>query len=75
MLLFVLLQLKNKPILSYEHLYTLGNLTHFISATYLNSVDEQAFKYLVEAGLFDTRICVDSKSKEKWAGLIIKSFG
>jgi len=38
-------------------------------------VDEQAFKFLLEAGLFDTRMCVDSTIKEKWANLIIKAFG
>lgn len=43
--------------------------------TYLSAVDGQAFKFIVEAGLIDTRICVDSIAKEKWADLIIKAFG
>jgi len=68
-------QLKNNSALSYEHLYTLGNLTHFIPTTYLSLVDKQAFKFLVEASLFDTRMCVDSMSKDKWADLVIKAFG
>jgi hypothetical protein len=38
-------------------------------------VDGQAFKFMVEAGLFDRRLCVDSISREKWADLIIKAFG
>lgn len=68
-------QLKNEFYLTYEHLYTLGNLFHFIPSTYLNLVDERAFKFMVESGIFDTRICVDSISKEKWSDLIIKAFG
>lgn len=71
----VLLQLTNSSTLSYDHLYILGNLIHFIDAKYLNLVDEQAFKFFIETGLFDTRICVDSFSKEQWSNLIIKSFG
>lgn len=43
--------------------------------TYLSLVDGQAFKFMIEAGLFDTRLCVDPISKEKWADLIIKAFG
>lgn len=71
----VLLQLKNRSNLSYEHLYTLGNLTHFIPAMYLSLIDEAAFKFFIEAGLFDTRICVGSDSKDGWANLIVKAFG
>ncbi|VVC44291.1 Hypothetical protein CINCED_3A001515 [Cinara cedri] len=67
--------LKNESSLSYEHLYTLGNLIHFIPTMYLSVIDEQSFKFLIESSLFDTRICVDSLSKDKWANLIIKAFG
>lgn len=42
---------------------------------YLSVIDESSFKFIIESGLFDTRICVDLLSKEKWADLIIKSFG
>lgn len=70
-----LLQLKNESYLSYEHLYILGNLFHFIPSTYLNLVDERAFKFMVETGLFDTRICIDSISNGKWSDLIIRAFG
>lgn len=74
-MLYNSLQHKNESSLSYEQLYTLGNLTHFIPITYLSLVEGQAFKLMIEAGLFDTRLCVDLASKEKWADLIIKSFG
>jgi len=68
-------QLGNRSTLSFEHLHILGNLIHFIPSTYLNVVDGQAFKFSVETGLIDTRICVDSITKEKWADLLIKAFG
>lgn len=74
-IIFIILQLKNESSLSYEHLYTLGNLIHFIPTTYLYLIDKQAFKFLIETELFDTRICVDSFSKGKWAELIFKAFG
>lgn len=74
MFFFFFLKLKSRPNLSHEHLYTLGNLIHFLPTMYLNLVDEQAFKFMIEAGLFDTRMCVDSMSKDKWADLIIKSY-
>lgn len=74
-IIFIKLQLKNESSLSYEYLVTLGNLIHFIPTTYLHLIDEQAFKFLIETKLFDTRICVDSFSKDKWAELIIKAFG
>ncbi|XP_022161558.1 uncharacterized protein LOC111027479 [Myzus persicae] len=67
--------LGNRSTLSLEHLHILGNLIHFMPTTYLSAVDGQAFKFIVEAGLIDTRICVDSIAKEKWADLIIKAFG
>jgi len=38
-------------------------------------VDDQAFKFMVESGLIDTRMCVDSIAKEKWAELLVKAFG
>lgn len=69
------IQLGNRSTLSFEHLHTLGNLIHFIPTTYLSVVDEQAFKFMVETGLIDTRMCVDSIAKEKWADLLIKAFG
>ncbi|XP_016659329.2 uncharacterized protein LOC100160532 [Acyrthosiphon pisum] len=67
--------LGNRSALSFEHLHILGNLIHFIPTTYLSVVDEQAFKFIVETGLIDTRICVDSIAKEKWADLLLKAFG
>lgn len=70
-----LLQLRNGTNLSYEHLFILGNLTHFIPTIYLDFVDDFAFKILLETELFDTRICVDSVTKYKWADLIIRAFG
>lgn len=42
---------------------------------YLNLIDEAAFKFFIEAGLFDTRICVSPDSKDGWANLIVKAFG
>lgn len=72
---YVSIQLSNRSTLSYEHLHTLGNLIHFIPTKYLSLVDERAFKFMVESGLMDTRICVDSIAKLKWADLIIKAFG
>lgn len=69
------IQLGNRSTLSFEHLHILGNLIHFIPTTYLSVVDEQAFKFMVETGLIDTRMCVDSIAKEKWANLLIKAFG
>lgn len=67
--------LENRSTLSFEHLHILGNLIHFIPTTYLSIVDDQAFKFMVESGLIDTRMCVDSIAKEKWADLLIKAFG
>uniref|UniRef100_A0A2S2NSI1 Otoancorin n=1 Tax=Schizaphis graminum TaxID=13262 RepID=A0A2S2NSI1_SCHGA len=67
--------LENRSTLSFEHLHVLGNLIHFIPTIYLSVIDEQAFKFMVESGLIDTRICVDSIAKEKWADLLIKAFG
>ncbi|XP_060861457.1 uncharacterized protein LOC132938560 [Metopolophium dirhodum] len=67
--------LGNRPTLGFEHLHILGNLIHFIPTTYLSVVDEHAFKFIVETGLIDTRMCVDSIAKEKWADLLIKAFG
>lgn len=69
------IQLRNTSTLSFEHLHILGNLIHFIPVTYLSVVDEQAFKFILETGLIDTRICVNSIAKEKWADLLIKAFG
>ncbi|XP_025197043.1 uncharacterized protein LOC112595869 [Melanaphis sacchari] len=67
--------LENRSTLSFEHLHILGNLIHFIPTTYLSVVDEQAFKLMLESGLIDTRICIDSLAKAKWADLLIKAFG
>lgn len=74
-LIICLTQLGNRSTLSFEHLHILGNLIHFIPSTYLSVVDGQAFKFMIETGLIDTRICVDSITKEKWADLIVKAFG
>lgn len=71
----ILFKLKNRSYISYEHLYTLGNLVHFIPTAQLSSIDAQAFKMLINSGLFDTRMCVDLMSKHKWADLIIKAYG
>lgn len=71
----ILLQLKNGSNISYEHLYILGNLIHYIPTSYLNLIDEHALKFLIDTGLFDTRMCVDSISKNKWADLLIKAYG
>ncbi|XP_050441383.1 uncharacterized protein LOC126846182 isoform X2 [Adelges cooleyi] len=66
---------KNSSVLNIDHLYTLGNLTHFIGFEYLSKVDGKAFKILLEIGLFDTRICFGANSKDQWANLVIRAFG
>ncbi|XP_050528946.1 uncharacterized protein LOC126898698 [Daktulosphaira vitifoliae] len=67
--------LKNSSNISFEQLYILGNLTHFLTTTNLERVEGKAFKFLIEAGLFDSRICFSTAAKDYWANLIIRSFG